>query len=357
MEVTQFNQHEESFVAFFERDAEIFWEDAGGGDVGLDMGSQNFLKSRREFFLTGVGTVMGMGMSMSASGAAGGLPEVVVDTHTHFYDPSREGGVPWPQKGSPLYRTVMPEDWKKVARPCGVTHTVIVEASSLVEDNQWILELAEKERSIVGFVGNLDPMDGGFEKNLERFAANPIFLGIRVSGRKLTDFVGESRFIEGMKRLAQLGLSLDVNGGHPVLPKTVELVKAVPDLRVVIDHVGISGDPTALTEAWKVGMRNAAAVSSQVFCKVSALLEQTKSEWGMARKDVDFYRPILDWVWGCFGEDRLIYGSDWPVSDKGGRYEDQFQVVSRYFAEKGQAALQKYFCENSRRAYRWRLRS
>lgn len=289
---------------------------------------------------------------MRAEGVEVKMPEMVVDTHTHFYDPSREGGVPWPQKGSPLYRTVMPADWKKVAAPCGVTHTVIVEASLLVEDNQWILDLAEKEKSIVGFVGNLDPMSEGFEGNLERFAANPIFRGIRVSGKKFSDFAGEAKFVSGMKKLAGLGLSLDVNGGHPMLLKATELAKAVPDLRIVVDHVGSAGDPGMLKDEWREGMK-LAGTCGNVFCKVSGLPEQTKAEWGKARTDLDFYRPILNWVWECFGEDRVIYGSNWPVSDKGTGYAEMFGIVKGYFAEKGEAVMRKYFLENSRVAYRW----
>lgn len=83
----------------------------------------------------------------------------VVDAHTHFYDPTREGGVPWPGKGTSLYRPVYPKDWLAVAAPLGANETVVVEASAWLEDNQWILDLAAKNPSIVGFVGNLSLRD------------------------------------------------------------------------------------------------------------------------------------------------------------------------------------------------------
>ena len=97
----------------------------------------------------------------AAATVAGGVAKAepiatrIIDTHTHFFDPTRPQGVPWPTKGSPLYRPVYPKDWLAVAQKSGVRETVVVEASKLLEDNDWILNLAEREKCIVGFVGLL----------------------------------------------------------------------------------------------------------------------------------------------------------------------------------------------------------
>lgn len=67
-----------------------------------------------------------------------------IDTHTHFYDPTRPQGIPWPSKGdSVLYRKVMPAEFQKLTAPFNVKATIIVEASAWVEDNQWLLDLAK----------------------------------------------------------------------------------------------------------------------------------------------------------------------------------------------------------------------
>jgi predicted TIM-barrel fold metal-dependent hydrolase len=65
------------------------------------------------------------------------------------------------------------------------------------------------------------------------------------------------------------------------------------------------------------------------------------------------YRPRLDELWDIFGPDRLIFASDWPVSDLKGPYAQLLTVVRRYFAERGRAAEEKVFWKNSRAAYRW----
>ena len=283
----------------------------------------------------------------------------IVDTHTHFYDPKRTEGVPWPEKGSPLYRTVMPRDWLAVAAPLGVTETVVVEASAWVEDNAWILELAAREKCIVGFVGHLLPQHPDFAKHLKRLAANPIFRGIRVSNNDFLEHVDEPDFQRGIVLLADLGLSLDVNGPPVLQPALARLAAEVSALRIVVDHVGSAGDPARLTAEWRAGM-SALGRQRNVYCKISALLEQTAqatAEWGKAPRDTAIYAPILDHCWESFGEDRVFYGSNWPVCEKGGSYADQFRIVDEYFRAKGADVSGKFFWKNSREAYRWIERS
>ncbi|MBX7210734.1 MAG: amidohydrolase family protein [Verrucomicrobiaceae bacterium] len=280
----------------------------------------------------------------------------IIDCHVHFYDPARPGGVPWPGKGTKLYRTVLPRDWLAVASPHGVRETVVVEASPLLEDNQWILDLAAKEKSVVGFAGNLDLIDPEFAEHVKRFAGNPIFRGIRARGG-LAKF-GEARdqIVQSAKVLALHGLELDLNGPSSMLPAAAEIAKAVPELRIVINHLGGSGDPREINTGWKDNIRLVAA-RRNVFMKVSALVEQVKCGWGAAPRDAGYYLPVLDHLWENFGADRLIYGSNWPVSDKGAPYDVVFRIVSEYFSGKGREACEKYFWKNSLAAYQWRERT
>src|SRR3954469_1401445 len=132
---------------------------------------------RRDFLAAGLGVLV------AAATQADDTPKPeVIDAHTHFYDPTRPGGVPWPAKGDKaLYRPVLPAEYEKLARPLGGVRTVVVEASPWVEDNQWLLDLAAKDKFLVGVVGHLDPAADDFETNLRRFARDPLFRGIRIS--------------------------------------------------------------------------------------------------------------------------------------------------------------------------------
>ena len=83
--------------------------------------------------------------------------------------------------------------------------------------------------------------------------------------------------------------------------------------------------------------------------KVSAIMEQSRVE--PVPEELDFYRPILDAMWDAFGADRVIYGSNWPVSDRAGSFKAAISIVKAYFGEKG--VTEQYFWQNSKTAYKW----
>jgi len=276
----------------------------------------------------------------------------IIDCHTHFYDPSRPEGVPWPNKDSELYKTVLPEHLKALKTYRKVTGTVIVEASAWVEDNAWLLNLAENDPFIVGIVGRLTPGSSDFIKNLDRFKTNQLYLGIRVSSKLVTQLLTEDKLDDFIK-LAEADLSLDVNGGPETATIVAALAKKIPKLRIVINHIA----NVAITSAqppleWQQTME-AAAKCPNVSCKVSALVEGAARNGAKASLDLNFYRPYLDVLWNAFGEDRLIYGSNWPVSDRAATYHDLQKLVYDYFSEKGDAALKKFCSLNAKNIYKW----
>lgn len=283
-------------------------------------------------------------------------PTRVIDTHTHFYDPTRPQGVPWPKENTALYRKVLPADWQALAQPLGIRETIVVEASPWVEDNQWILDLATREKCIVGFVGNLDPHDPRFSSYLSRFAENPLFRGIRWRGDLVKLDTQAEPILAGAKLLTDHDLELDLNGPPATLPQVEKLARAIPSLRIVINHVGGAGDPQNLKPEWASHIQKIAACPN-VYMKVSGMPEQVRAKEGQPPSDLSYYLPVLDHLWTCFGPDRLIYGSNWPVSDRGLPYASIFQLVSAYFQTKGEEAVEKYFWKNSQTAYRWTARA
>ena len=121
----------------------------------------------------------------SLAATAAGRP-AIVDSHVHFYDPSRPQGVPWPPtEDLLLYRTVLPDEYRRVAHRHGVAGVIVIEASPWVEDNQWLLDLAERDPFLLAVVGRLDPASPEFRRLLRRFAANPLFRGIRLGEKDL----------------------------------------------------------------------------------------------------------------------------------------------------------------------------
>jgi predicted TIM-barrel fold metal-dependent hydrolase len=290
--------------------------------------------------------------SFAAADAAASLK--VVDTHTHFYDPTRPQGVPWPGKDEKrLYRTVLPRDYAALPVPRRVNGTVVVEASPWVEDNQWVLDLAQREPFIVGLVGNLPAGTREFAGHLKRFAANKVFRGIRLRDRKLEGALDESDFVRDIKLLTDYDLSLDLVGGLEILSFADTLAKVAPKLRIIIDHLaGVRVDGKEPPADWLRRMRLLAGKPG-VFFKVSGLVEGTGRSDGSAPRDVEFYRPVLDAMRSMFGVERLVYGSNWPVSELFAPLATVHGIVADYFRAHGRVAEEQVFFRSARAAYRW----
>ena len=280
----------------------------------------------------------------------------IIDCHIHLFDTTRPQGVPWPDKNnSVLYRPALPERYKKIAVPLGVKGAIKVEASPWLEDNQWVLDVAAKDPIIVGVVGNLEPGNPDFAKHLERFQRNALFRGIRYGnlwGRDFTAQVRRTEFLDGVKLLSSAGLCLDTANPTPALIADVlRLTDAVPGLRVIIDHLpklDVPADAAGLrlyrSHLQEIGKR------PQIYVKISAVFRRVN---GKIPSDLSFYRGTLDEIFGVFGEDRVIFGSDWPNSDLWKPYSDVLRIVQEFFSTKGSAAAEKYFWKNSVQAYRW----
>jgi L-fuconolactonase len=294
---------------------------------------------RREF-------VAGAAALWSAASSPAATPQII-DTHIHLYDPTRPQGVPWPPKSDALlYRKVLPAEFAAMVRPLGVTGAVVVEASPWLEDNQWVLDLAKDNAVIVGLVGHLEPAEKGFATNLVRFAKNPLFRGIRVNGGALGSGITRPAFAEDLQRLADAGLMLDAIGNAAMIPVLLTLTDRIPTLRIAIDHM--PEEPA--------GWRNSRAPlvklaqRPHVYCKVSGVLKRVD---GKVPEDAGAYNAELDELWATFGPDRVMYGSNWPVSDKLAPYGTVLKVVQQYVRAKGGDVADKFFRANSKACYRW----
>ncbi len=311
----------------------------------------------RRTFLAGA-TASTAAVLLPRFSAAAKVPEAfegldIIDCHTHFYDPSRKEGVPWPGKGTPLYRTVLPKDLRALKQYVPVTGTVIVEASPRLEDNAWLLAIAKDDPFVVGIVGHVDPGTPEYAANIKRLAGNPLFRGIRVGSNFVKTAVEKNEFAD-FKTLASHDLALDVNGG-PDTPGLVALLAAkLPELRIVQNHIGnVKITKEAPPADWATGIK-AAAAHKNVFCKISALVEGANRDKAIPpSKDVEFYRPYIDVVWNAFGDDRVIYGSNWPVSDGAADYYTLQKIALDYAMGRGAEPLKKFCSLNAKQGYNW----
>lgn len=286
---------------------------------------------------------------------------MIIDTHQHFYEPGTPSG-----KG--------PMEYKILALPEGVTGTILLAAQ------EFALNLANNEPLIVGVVGKIPANEPDFGAKIEKLAANPLFRGIRNRGDDLED-IGKGSYISNMEKLAGKDLVLDVfriceggfggpqsSSGYFGSPRALaaleKLAKHVPKLRIIVSHIAhcpIDGNP--LSNIWEENFRRMAD-HPNIYMKVSGLME--RATWRAhsggfpnerAPEMLGYYRPTLDALWEIFGEDRLIYGSNWPVCEQAGDFlANGLRIVRAYFAEKGEQASSKFFWKNSQKIFKWKPR-
>lgn len=336
--------------------------DADGEKRGSDDCSQGHLTvsyqdlvqrtdvNRRTFLQTSAAA----GVAAAALNADMKIP--IIDCHIHLFDVNRKQGVPWPAKtDTVLYKTALPERLKKIAQPLGIVGAIEVEASPWFDDNQWVLDIVAKEKFLVGHIGNLEPEKPEFRAQLDRFHKNPYFRGIRYGNlwdRNFTAMIGKPEFIAGLKALADADLVMDSANPNPqLIADLVRVSDKVPNLRIVLDHLPRMerpSDPMALrkyqADLAELGKRK------QVFAKVSGVVKKIN---GKPEENPAIYKATIDEMWATFGEDRLLYGSDWPNSDQYAEYPVELKIVRSYFEAKGAEAANKYFWKNSIAAYKW----
>jgi L-fuconolactonase len=308
---------------------------------------------RRAFLATAAGAAL----AAAVPGEAQDSPIPIVDCHIHLFDQTRPQGAPYSGGGSNK-EPALPARYRKLASPLGIVAAIEIEASPWIEDNLWVLEVEAGDPMMVGMAGNLQPEKPEFREYLERYHRNPLFLGIRYGnlwGYNLVKQVDNAVFIEGLKLLQQAGLVMDTANPRPdLLEAVVRVNDKVPELRIVVDHLpSLLGRLDEPAKARLDDTLRELAARPSVYIKVSEVMRMAQ---GKPVTDPAAYKPMLDHLFETFGEDRLIFGSDWPNGAAVENLPVIVQIVKEYFHGKGRAAAEKYFWKNSLAAYRWKPR-
>ena len=307
---------------------------------------------RREFL---AGVAAAAAAAAAPNGAAAQAPPdiPIIDTHIHLYDPTRPQGAPY--SGPPGVPTLpsYPDRYRKLAIPLGAVGAIKVEASPWIEDNLWVLDVAQRDTIIVGVIGNLEPDKPEFKEYFDRYRKHPLFRGIRYGnlwGRDIGKQADNPAFIDGLKLLADADMVLDTaNPRMALLQAMLKVSDKVPALRIVLDHLP-NLEPTDAERSDYDAALKEFAKRPQVYVKLSAILRRVNGE---VSTDLGRYKARLDLLVETFGEDRIVFGSDWPNSDGVAPIDQIFRIAKQYFATKPRAVAEKYFWKNSIAAYKW----
>jgi predicted TIM-barrel fold metal-dependent hydrolase len=281
----------------------------------------------------------------------------IIDAHIHLFDGTRPQGASY--MGSAAYRaqskTSLPGLYAPLARPSGIVGAIVVESSAWVEDNLWYLEVSQPAPIIVGVSGRLDPYKPEFGEYLERYHKNPLYRAIRAS-RFYTNTDGKVTLdpvaVENLKLLAQADMAQDTaNASMPLMTANVMLADAIPNLRIIMDHLP-SFDPTREGQPAYEAVIKEMAARPNIFVKLSEVYHPRAD----TRQVVDDYMPLrdrLEYLYGVFGEDRVMFGTDYPNSYGVATISEQVGLMKKFFSMKTRAQAEKYFWRNAARIYKY----
>lgn len=276
----------------------------------------------------------------------------IVDTHVHLWHP-KQFRYPWLKQVPLLNKPYLLKDYSAAHENLEVESIVFVQCDVHPDDGlketAWVTSLAAIEPRIRGIVA-WAPLEEGKQVApfVEKLAEDTLVKGIRrlIQGESV-DFCVQPNFVNGVKTLARYGLSFDICIFHPQLTNAIRLVEQCPNVQFILDHIGKPDIKNQLFEPWKQEIKTLADFPN-VYCKISGLVTEADHENWTA---IDL-QPYIEHVIECFGFDRVIYGSDWPVSTLASDYPRWVQTLQEAVSGCTPEELKKLFHDNAIKFYR-----
>lgn len=276
-------------------------------------------------------------------------PSAAVDAHQHFWRIAR-GDYGWMGPHvAPLLRDFMPGDLAPLMARAGVGRTVLVQAAETDAETDFLLDVADATPWVAGVVGWADLDDPGFPDRLAALRARPKLVGLRPMLQELDDdaFILRPRVVEHLALVAESGLAFDVLGFTRHLPHVRDALRQVPGLRAVIDHGAKPEIAAGKLDPWRERIA-ALATLPGLHCKLSGLV----TEADLLAWRLDDLRPYVDHLVACFGPQRLMWGSDWPVCTLAASYGEVSNVVRALLSPHlGPPEVESVFGKNALRFY------
>jgi L-fuconolactonase len=246
---------------------------------------------------------------------------IAIDAHQHFWSPAR-GDYGWMQSSddlAPLRRDYLPQHLAPLLASLAIDRTVLVQAAPTIAETAFLLDLANEHELIAAVVGWVDFEDKSHLRHLERFRRHPKFVGIRPMIQDIPDVDWMlSRSLDwAFQAIIDLDLTFDALGFPVHMDNFCRLFNRHPAMRVVIDH-GLKPAirRPEMADAWRRGIARLGA-ETPACCKLSGLVTEAGPAWTL-----DLLKPYVDHLVACFGPERLMWGSDWPVLELVSSYEN-----------------------------------
>ncbi|QGQ96111.1 amidohydrolase [Paenibacillus psychroresistens] len=272
-----------------------------------------------------------------------------IDAHQHYWQLSR-GDYGWltPEAGD-LHQDYLPKQLAPLLQQHNIDKSIVVQAASTIAETEFLLELCQQEINLAGVVGWLDLESENFAEQLRRLMHNPYFIGVRPSFRKNErgEFILNQRIIDSLELLAERNIPIDLLIESQQLVQITDIIKSIPQLRAVLNHLGNPAMGDNKSDVWWNDLEGISKLEN-VYCKLSGMVTRIIGEQDPAAS----LQPYVQHVLNCFGTERVMYGSDWPVCLLACSYEETINVLYKTLPNLSEKQLNQIFGLNAERFYR-----
>ncbi|SIR32948.1 L-fuconolactonase [Rhizobium sp. RU20A] len=272
----------------------------------------------------------------------------MLDAHQHFWTVERDDYGWLTPDLKPLFRDFGPTDLAPLMRQAGINRTILVQAAETEAETDYCLRLARETDFVAGVVGWLDMLSDSFVSRLDYYQAQPKWIGLRpmLQGHDPA-MIADPAFRAALSEVARRDIPFDILTFPRHLPAIREALAATPGLRGIIDHISKPDMTNPDMGDWASHMSAIGALPN-IFCKISGLVTEAGADW-----TIDRIRPFVRHVAGAFGPDRLVFGTDWPVSTLAATHEEVVDLAKNLLGELfGPEDLAKIFEANAVRFYK-----
>lgn len=277
----------------------------------------------------------------------------LVDAHVHYYDPGQLD-YPWLDNVPAINGTYLPADFAAATAGIAIDKQVFVEVDVApgqeLAEARFVQGLAAQDSRIEGIVASASIERGAWvNEELDRLGEIGLLKGVRrlIQYHPAADYCLQPAFVEGVQQLGPRGLSFDICIRHQQLASATELVRRCPDVQFVLDHIAKPGIAAGLRDPWWNEIQ-AIAQLPNVVCKLTGVVtEADPQHWRMA--DI---RPYIERSIECFGLQRLLFASDWPVVNLASAYAPWVAVMDQVLAGCSDSELKQFYRDTAITTYR-----
>jgi predicted TIM-barrel fold metal-dependent hydrolase len=280
----------------------------------------------------------------------------IIDTHQHLWD-LEQFPYSWTPNHPALHRSFKLDDYYEATRDLTISKSVHVEADVdeefMLGETLHVLSLARSDDNpIAGVVAAARPEYDDFPEYIDRIAGHRLLKGVRrILHTEPDELSTTTTFVENVKSLEDYGLTFDICVLARQLPRAINLVKQCPNVNFILDHCG---NPNLRSDAeekefeqWRERLQEISTFPN-IVCKVSGIVVNTDlTDW-----NEETLRPVVEHVIACFGWDRVMFGSDWPVCTLAASFKEWAESLLSLTRDSGEQNQQKLFYENAVRVYK-----